>query len=222
VLVTAEEIEYLEARYDEDIAYVDSWVGEILDLLDERGLQEDTFVVFTSDHGESFGEHGQFGHAGRIFNDQLHVPMIVGNPTMFRHRRVLEQPVELIDLYTTLPLLAGLDVGSQGQGQDLSTGTPKGEAFSEGMKLSEYKVQTGDWSLTVDRELETFQLYDLSVDPGELANVAAERPEILESMKESLFRQIRANRVHPARIERGSEALDEEVLKELRALGYLQ
>ena len=98
---------YLSDLYDATVAYLDQEAADLLDGLAERGLMDDTIVVFTSDHGESLGEDDDFGH-GRILATQLlGVPLVVRDPAHPGGRRV-SRPVQSVDLVPTL--LAGLGI----------------------------------------------------------------------------------------------------------------
>ena len=83
-------------------------MGRVLDRLRALGLGKDLLVVFTADHGEAFGsEHGLVGHQDVMYDEVLHVPLMVQYPTMGPPRRIAA-PVELIDMYATIADLAGL------------------------------------------------------------------------------------------------------------------
>jgi len=98
--------------YDGEILALDAHLGELLRRLDERF--PDTVVVLTSDHGEEFLEHGGFGHGDTLYEEVLHVPMIVAGPGVASGARVATV-VSLVDVVPTLldrvgaPLPAGLD-----------------------------------------------------------------------------------------------------------------
>jgi arylsulfatase A-like enzyme len=78
--LTPEQMQSELDAYDGAIAYVDDAVGKILDELDRRGLTQNTIVVFTSDHGEAFGEHGQMTHRNALYRPLVHVPLVVRWP----------------------------------------------------------------------------------------------------------------------------------------------
>ena len=95
-------------RYDAEVHWMDEAMGRVLDRLRALGLGKDLLVVFTADHGEAFGsEHGLVGHQDVMYDEVLHVPLMVQYPTMGPPRRIAA-PVELIDMYATIADLAGL------------------------------------------------------------------------------------------------------------------
>jgi arylsulfatase len=95
-------------RYDAEIAYADSLVGEMTDELARLGIDRTTSVIVTSDHGEAFGEHGNWEHGQTLYVEETHIPLIArlaGGQT----QRVIETPVSLTDLHTTLLDLLGAE-----------------------------------------------------------------------------------------------------------------
>ena len=136
-----EAIAYNKAAYDAEINFADDQIARILDYLEDTGLTDDTIVVFTSDHGEQFYEHGQRLHSKTLYNEEIHVPLIIrvpgGTP-----RRVAER-VEGLDLYRTLLSLANIpgrsgvsgiaaEIENQAMGASLVP-LMNGESLSEGL-----------------------------------------------------------------------------------------
>jgi len=220
--VSREEIDYLLAMYDGEISYADYWLGRLARELRRLGLFERTILVLTSDHGESFSQHGEFGHGTSLYNDQLHVPLVLVNPRLFPRGRERQEPVELIDLMPTLLAVTGLPIPDQVQGESLLAAELSATVYAEGRKLRQQKWMQDDWSLIASDGFRNFELYDLSADPGENHNLWDEQPEIALRLKKALAEQIRANRRHPDRIAPDERPLEAEVLDELRSLGYLQ
>ena len=95
----------LKDLYDGEIAFVDEHFGRLLDELDRRGFLEDTLVVFVSDHGEEFLDHGRHGHGATLYQEQIHVPLIVRLPSGLRRdadRSEVEAQVRQIDIVPTI------------------------------------------------------------------------------------------------------------------------
>ena len=121
VLDGRDELAFYAARYDAEVAYTDHWVGELLAAAGERGLLERTLTVFTSDHGESLGEHGYYFDHGRFpFQTCLRVPLVLHYPGVLEPA-VDAAPVELIHLAPTLLEMAGVELaeGTWMQGTSL-------------------------------------------------------------------------------------------------------
>jgi arylsulfatase A-like enzyme len=109
--------------YDDCIAFLDEQLGRLLGALERQGLLENTVVIITSDHGESFGDHGTFGHSYSVFLDEVGVPLVIlapGAPA----GRVIDSPVSLRDLPATALNLAGLSDGSPFPGRSLAAYWP--------------------------------------------------------------------------------------------------
>ena len=123
--ITDEERKYAEALYDGGIAFTDERVGTVLDGLEREGLLERTIVIVTSDHGEAFWEHGTWRHGATMYEHQLRVPLIVYLPEDLREELgtetglVVEQQVQLVDLYPTLLALLGIELDHEVQGRSL-------------------------------------------------------------------------------------------------------
>ncbi|MDX1579235.1 MAG: sulfatase, partial [Gemmatimonadota bacterium] len=105
---TPEEVAALETAYDSGIRYLDHHVGRLLDGLESRSALENTWVIVTSDHGESFGEHGQLGHMKSLYMTEIHVPLVIIPPKPLRGSTPwVETPVGLADLPATIAALVG-------------------------------------------------------------------------------------------------------------------
>jgi arylsulfatase A-like enzyme len=122
VLDGRDELAFYVARYDAEIAYTDEQIGRLLGEVKQRGMDQKTLTAFTSDHGESLGEHGYYFDHGRFsFQTCLRVPLILHYPGAIKPR-VDQGPVELIHLSPTLLEAAGvkLDGGAWMQGRSLT------------------------------------------------------------------------------------------------------
>jgi arylsulfatase A-like enzyme len=221
--VTPEELEYLRAAYHQQVRYVDFWIGVLIRQLENWKLRENTLVALTSDHGESFLEHGHLHHISHLYNENL--PWIVANPRLFAQPRRLSHPVEQIDLAPTLLSLLGLPIPAAMQGLDQSL--PEGQVrdvYSEGEALNAFKLQSAARSCIVtpaDRGRPRVELFDLAADPGESADLASARPDEAQQCAAAVLRRYRENLRRPDRRRDVPATLDEESLRQLEALGYL-
>jgi arylsulfatase A-like enzyme len=121
--VSREEIEFVRDAYDECVANLDQQVGRLLGDLGRRGILEHTWLIITSDHGESFGEQpGFFGHGTSLYQPQLHVPLVIVPPMGSRRplRPVVTETVSLRDLPATIVDLLDLDSGAPFPGESLA------------------------------------------------------------------------------------------------------
>jgi arylsulfatase A-like enzyme len=106
----ADSLEALVDLYDESIRYLDSQVGALIDSLEARGILDRTLVIVTSDHGESWGEHGLMFHAHSLYRELTHVPLIVSLPSRIPPGR-RGAPVGIDRIPATVASLTGIDSG---------------------------------------------------------------------------------------------------------------
>jgi len=173
------------AGYYAHIAAMDECLGELLRTLDETGLQENTVVVFTSDHGDMLGSHGM-GRKQKPWDEAILVPLVVRGPAV-QKRRVIDTPINTPDLMPTLLGLCGEPIPATVQGEDCSgwirgTGAPKDNPvliacytpFGEWTRKRGGREYRGVRSAryTYVRDLQgPWLLYDNAVDPYQLDNL---------------------------------------------------
>ena len=222
--------------YDSSIAYWDEAVGAILEALRRNGLDRNTVVLVTSDHGEQLLEHGFFGHANSGYDVGLHVPLVVFDPAEDGIGRRVSRPVSLIDVLPTLLERAGMPVPEQVQGRSLwpfsrAAGSPVTDArpiYSEGTFYSNRPVGTliqtireGRWKLILDRLRDSKELYDLSRDPGEIRNLLETEADAASRLYAEMQRHYNRNLTIFNARQRSQADRTAEKLRELRALGYV-
>jgi arylsulfatase A-like enzyme len=229
----------LVARYDAEIAFADQQVGALLAGLDTRGLDEDTLVVVTADHGEGLMQHGHLLHGAQIYEEQVRVPLLLRWPGRLPAGRVIEGAVSLIDLAPTLLELLGVAPGAEAplQGQSLVPvieGTAAVDparpiflfrqhyehGYDSGTPVAgeQYAVRLGDWKLILGPEEGTRLLFDVARDPRERRDLAVQEPERAAELE----RVIAAWRAEHTGKESAPEAISEQDLERLRALGYVE
>lgn len=230
------ELEVLHRLYLAEVETVDEKVGGLLRALDAAGVRENTYIVFTSDHGEGFDEHGIFLHGRSFYDELVHIPLIVAGPGVARGRRV-QTPVSLVDLMPTLADLLALDCLNDPQGSSLRA-LLREEGVGDRPERVHYlasstvptrgvdAVVAGSYKL-ISLPAGTVELYDLSQDPGEQRNVAAERPELVTRLlaHRDRFRSendARRRRNFALQPKQDRLKVHEQTLKELRGLGYVE
>ena len=97
----------IRAKYDGEIAYVDNRIGQVLDLMGTLRLDENTVVIITSDHGESFGIHNTMGHAG-LHDTVIHVPLLISGPGVPKGK-VVDALARQVDIVPTILDFAGIE-----------------------------------------------------------------------------------------------------------------
>jgi choline-sulfatase len=213
--------------YDAQLAYVDDVIGRFWTFLERRGLADKALVVFTSDHGEGLGQHGESTHGYFVYQTTLHVPLILRWPagTTGVKARVGE-PTMLLDIAPTILEVAGITRPDQMQGASLvpaSRGTAlKQEIYAESAYANQHfgcsvlrTLRSGRYKYI---DAPKSELYDLSSDPGETRNLYATDPARARNLRASLVALRRRFKAAPA----GSGgASSPEAVAALRSLGYL-
>ena len=101
--LTPQEVEFAVNAYDECVADLDEQLGLLFDELDRQGILEQTWLIVTADHGESFGEHaGVFCHGNSLYQTEVHVPLLIVPPRGQRRRAVVNETVSLRDVAATV------------------------------------------------------------------------------------------------------------------------
>jgi arylsulfatase A-like enzyme len=161
------------AAYQACVSFADAQVGVVLDALEKRGGFEDTVVVLLGDNGFHLGEHGGLLRKDTLFEEALHVPLVVAAPGLPRAGAVVKTPVEMLDLYPTILELAGLEAPADLDGQSLVPLLHDAEAPSRGTAVSYRRVRPPEkgWSLRTERQRYTLwpdgseELYDCPCTP---------------------------------------------------------
>ena len=210
-----------KARYDGEIRTADEAIGAFFQELRRRRLWDPSVVVVTADHGESFMEHGVLEHNTWLYDELVHVPLIIRVPGLPPRRARIQ--VQLVDLFPTLAGIAGAKVPAGLHGRDripdLRGQAVESYAYSE-VVGSRFAIRRPDWkyisSLQGGR-----QLFDLKTDPREQNNLAREQPERAEKLEHELGRVV-AMAVKSGESVRGQlSPVPPEVLQRLQSLGYL-
>ena len=172
----------IRARYAREVSYVDRWIGELVDDLKRRGIYDDALVVFTSDHGESLGEHGRVGHANGLTDPHIHVPLIIKPPKGDPRRKALArdpgQVVSHVDVTPTVLELASLPPLPGQIGTSLvrpHDAIHFAETHKPEAKMDKLCLRDERYKMIYLPVVERFLLFDLQEDPGELTDVFAAR-----------------------------------------------
>jgi choline-sulfatase len=178
--ITDNDKAYLEALHDAEITQADTLFGAFIADLKTRGLYDNSAVIVFSDHGDEFWDHGDVGHAQGVYQELVHVPLIIRAPGLFPTGKVIETDVEAMDLFPTLLEMAGLPAPRGTQGSSLlplvydELGHSPRPAFSQnlgltrGLKVARYRfIHSGP---------ERIELYDEIEDPREQNNLARSHP----------------------------------------------
>lgn len=219
--------------YDGEITSVDRQIGRLVKALEPDGVLDHTILVFTSDHGESLGEHGEATHAMFIYESTQHVPLIFRYPRKLPAGRVYDGPARSVDIMPTILSLAEKK-SVETQGADLSealTGGAPSPSLAQYSESFHPKLMFGMAHLEGVREdAWTYiraprpELYDRRTDPGELHNLlegggsSAAKARALE-LEAALTRVIEDSKRF-ALVAQASP-LDPQTVAMLQALGYM-
>ncbi len=224
-------VEGIDDGYRAEIAYADAHLGRLLEHVQRAGGGRSTLIVFTADHGESLGEHGEATHGLVAYDSTLHVPLVLVGPrvpagarsrALARHVDVMPTVLEALGLSGPkgLPGRDLLRAARAGREQDadwvVGWFEARGQEFALGWAPIE-GVRSGRWKYTATPDPP--ELYDVAVDPSETRNRVADRPEVAERMARR-FRELRAAQAAPERGQRRELGLEE--AEQLAALGYVE
>lgn len=182
-----DKIKYMISDYYGLIKEIDDWVGKLLKKLDDKGLTDNTMVIFTSDHGEMLGSHGM-REKNVFYEESAHIPLMIRFPGRIKPNTVIKQPVSLIDLFATiLDYTQAGDYKSDGKSlRPLIEGTDKQDKFIvtewlwHGDKVPCYMVVSGNWKLfcpdTPESDVVNV-LYNFKEDPHEMNNLIGKNPQ---------------------------------------------
>ncbi len=181
------------AAYYASVAFMDAQVGKVLNTLKEEGLEDNTIVVFTSDHGFHLGEHN-FWMKVSLHEESVRVPLIIKVPG--KKAAVCHSFAELIDLYPTIAELAGLDTSIYLQGKSLTntldnpTSSVRDMAFSVSQGGRSFLLRTDKWAyIQYDEDAASgIELFDMVNDPKQYTNLAldSQYSDIVDDFKEKL------------------------------------
>ena len=222
------ELARLRALYDGEIFFADLAFGRILDHLEETRLLDNTVVVFTSDHGEEFMEHGRLQH-GWLTEENIRIPLLIRHPDTIGGRRIHSRVTNL-DLLPTLMDIAGLEGSGDLDGRSVLAGSDDDRpllAVAHTSRTSQAaSIREGSWKLIVRCGIVSDRfLYDLELDPGETRNLAAEATALADEMESHLWRELELEGCSELPISTTGAAetrpLDPRTLEALKRLGYL-
>jgi choline-sulfatase len=216
----------LGALYDAEIAANDAAFGRLIASLRELDLYDDLLLVFVSDHGEEFLDHGGWEHGATLYQEQLHIPFLLRAPAGLGAGRVVTTAVRQVDLAPTVLDILGKQIPAGMDGRSLvpllrGASPPPVPAFAsldlDGRRIESVALDDRKLILTLahDRLRPGLELYSLAADPAEGRNLAAEDPAAVRRLLPLLRRAKVAPEVEQV-------PLDAELERELRALGYLR
>jgi arylsulfatase A-like enzyme/Flp pilus assembly protein TadD len=227
--------QYAAEPYDGGIAYEDAVVGKLLRELKLRGLYDGTVMAVMADHGESLGAHGEDTHGVFLYDETIHVPLLIKLPHSTVAGKKIENRVELVDVAPTLLQEVGIASPPEMQGESLlslmKAPTAEGKAGDAwhdrpAYSQSEYPHREFGWSALRALRTEKYlyvqaprrELYDAAADPKAEHNLAGSSTAVtdtLASQLETLRRKTTSDKKAPTVV------LDPAAQEKLGALGYM-
>jgi arylsulfatase A-like enzyme len=240
------DVRYLRSQYAAEVTFVDRYLGWVLERLEKSGLRESTLVVLLSDHGEEFMEHQRWGHGRALYDELLRVPLILSLPGVLPAGRRPSAHVQLIDLSPTILDLLGIARPPVMQGRSLlpyavlsEDVQPARPTFAksniqfapkesinrankdyDSIRFRNWKLVRFNTDRRFDEQFE-FELYDLDADPGEQHDRWPTQLVVGRTLQQMLAWQHRIDESIKSQAPREGE-LDEGVIENLRALGYIE
>ncbi len=182
-----DDLRRLKALYKGEVSYNDHWFGIMMEHLEEMGILDQSLIVMTSDHGEQFNERGSFGHAKNLHEEEIAVPLIMWWPGLEKPGIRVKGDVEILDIYSTILDIAGIEQNPEAQSASLLERIKGGRA--EAMHAA-FSYDAGSArSITMGRyklitvHSKNFRLYDMKEDPGERKPVTRTKPVALRLMR---------------------------------------
>jgi arylsulfatase A-like enzyme len=219
---------YYVSQYDGEIGYLDEQFGRLVDALKKLGLYDNSLIIFTSDHGEGMGEHDYFfAHGEYLYNDQLHVPLIIKHPGVPSGAK--SDFVQHADLLPTILDTIGVDADKKLRGRSLLKEAGADKEIFAGMRTRyvrdsiKFSLIYGQMKMIytpIDLRYELFDLKsdfyeqkDLVTDPQYRVQAENIRNRLERIMREDLLR---------VPIEPRLRELNQQEKDALKSLGYVR
>ncbi len=228
------EIESVWRDYAAEAEYNDLQVGRLLDYLKQKGLMDNTIIVFLSDHGEELSEHGMVGHINYLYTQSIHVPLIIRDPDSDHRALRVDRLARIIDIAPTILDMVGLHKPTYMEGRTLleyilrnrsDERTLYAETFRNEAPHDRVGILEGDWLLVYNPDVERLrqlELYNLADDEIQWINLAlSSRVGVLNSMANrarAYWQSMELIRDEDT----DDEDIDDERQEMLRDLGYIQ
>jgi arylsulfatase A-like enzyme len=227
--------------YASEVRYVDLWIGRLLDGLAQRGLLDPALIVLTADHGEGLWDHGVRSHGFDLYQEQVHVPLLVHDPHRPHEGGRIRTPVSTIDVAPTMLAAAGLpvpaafhgrplprDAGDGGAAQtapvcaELALDVRSGHGRIDSVRLGRHKLLRHWTREDAPSPDDRLQLFDLERDPGERDDISGRDAAALARLRAALevCRGLASSSAPAVRVDPATTT--PELREELRALGYVQ
>jgi arylsulfatase A-like enzyme len=224
--LAAPDLAQLIGLYDGNMLKADAAVAELLSVLKSTMRFDNSIIIVTSDHGEAFMEHGHQGHNTTLYDEMLHVPLLIRLPAGQRPQRVdTSQLASLLDVVPTVLGLLGATPPVEIDGWDLFNVEADRAAARRLISRTSHaeqpmiSVRTTDWKMISWPKHQVQSLFHVVTDPAEQDNRVGDEPLIFANL--GLWARDRLLRAQARSIEGDELTLDADAEEALRSLGYL-
>lgn len=206
--ILTKRIKDIKELYDQAIQYEDLQIKNLINFLKKEKLYENTIIILTADHGEEFLEHGQMTHPPQLYNELLHVPLLMRIPE--KKPQKINKKVSLIDLFPSLLKILEISLPDSFKGKNFFTqeaevilfhqtafNEKKEGAFKyteiESLKQCKIACQNEEWKYILSYENSREELYNLLRDPQEKNNLISKEKETAAKMRKRIEKFIQKN-----------------------------
>jgi arylsulfatase A-like enzyme len=221
-----------KALYAGEISYTDEHIGKLINQLKKLKVLDDTLLIITADHGEGLGEHDYYyDHSEYLYEPLIKIPLIMRYPPLLPKNKIIEKQVQIIDIMPTVISIAGIHTNHQLFGRNLLSLMNENfvelkaltyalvETFEPEASTDRTAIRTNEWKLIVNSEGQE-EFYNLIDDPDELVNLNNKESVIKQEFNEKLRGIISS--IPQSEDNVTASDIDQERLKKLKSLGYLQ
>lgn len=188
---TSEKVEYIKALYDQKIVELDSLLKPVLDLIKQDGIQQNTILIITSDHGEEFMEHGEIQH-NTLYDSNVRIPLIMYIPGIGSKR--VNEISQSIDVVPTILDIVGIKHNFLFQGESLIDDfirERKRKKYVVTEKINEKikTIQDEEYKLFLkesENQLNPYLLFDIKNDPNELQNIIFSHEDVVTRLQNQI------------------------------------
>jgi len=208
------------SQYDGSIAYLDDQLGKFFEQLKRWGLYDASLIIVTSDHGELFGEHGFYNHRGPMYQELMHIPLIIKFPfstTVGRDKKT----IQLTDVFATILSISGLPIPENLSGKPFGNSSSPAVGEHETHETGQQRVlYEGNYKYLHYERGRAIELYDLDKDPQEQNNLANIKTDKRRELEHKLNDWLQVHK--PRNALSVKESVSKETIDRLRNLGYIQ
>ena len=230
------DLEHIIALYDGEILYTDGYISKLLEKFAEYGIMDNTLVVVFGDHGDEFYEHGSTAHGQSLHNELTHIPLIFRWPRAIAGNKKIDCLVSQVDIMPTILDYLDIQYGGYMQGKSLKGLIEGNQEKLHDIVYGEVSIhknkffaaaRSEDYKFILDLQTGEKQLFDINNDPNEQIDIYMEKslegPVLIENQLTLwLINNSKLAERLSGKEEDDSVELDEEQIRQLKALGYVQ